>query len=294
MSSLPQSNESERPVSIDVVIPTTRPLVQRLIWGLAHQTVRPDRVFVVSNEIDELDPMGLDLALIGFSSEHYPIGAGDAGLRRNIGFWQSTSDYIVTLDDDQAVPATLIEKFVAELQVHRVVWGHHRYIDFDQYSLDQLLTLDPRKGRSRELYVNDLHGWQSCYGGCMGAERSLLLEVGGYDMVFLGRHANEDQNLGRRLLHYMKQGDRVWIYEPPFAWHPTRVEWHGGPVTNLCGGDELNTIEINGFRFEVCPRCPYRRCLEDTDRLFGDDIVVPFEPDLVTLNIQHIGETADQ
>lgn len=276
-------------MSVDIVIPTTRPLVQRVIWGLANQTVKPDRVMVISNEIEELDPMGLAVEVIEFGSDHYPIGGGDVVLRRNIGFWEATSDYIITLDDDQAVPASLVEDFLERLPEQRVVWGHHRYINFDDYPLMALLLLDPEEGASREAFVNDYHLWYSCYAGCMGIERSLILEVGGYDMAFLCRHGNEDQSLGRRINHHLDRGDRVLVSEPPFAWHPTRDEWHGHVVSNLCDGHVLQPVEIAGRRFERCPKCPYLRCVEDTDNLFGDDVIVPYEHNKVTLSIHQVG-----
>jgi hypothetical protein len=78
-------------------------------------------------------------------------------------------------------------------------------------------------GTSRESRVNTCHLWQSCFAGMFGATRELLLELGGFDMVFQGRIGNEDQQLGRRMLFQLYDSNSVVIYEPPFAWHPTEV-----------------------------------------------------------------------
>lgn len=278
--------------SLDIVIPATRRSVNRLLWSISQGTTLPDRVIVVTNEVENIEPFSryYPVDVVGFSSREHPIGHSDQSLRRNIGFWEATGDVVITLDDDLFAPRGLVQSARAAIEGKGVVWGHHRYVDFEKHG-DHLLDADPSAGRSREAYVNGYHGWQSCYAGLMVARRDILLEVGGYDMMFLGRGGNEDQNLGRRINHHLGLGDRVWVSEPPFAWHPDTPLCHGSPKQNTCGSSSwLEPVKINGVKFMKCSRaaCSYRVFADDEVRLFTDDVVIPYDPGTVTLKKERI------
>ena len=152
----------------------------------------------------------------------------------------------------------LVETSLELLGRHRYFWGHHRYISFSRYRVDDLLALPPARGRTREHPANAWHGWMSCYGGLFGAAKTVVQEVGGFDMIFSVRQAGEDQNLGRRLALGLDGRDRVFIYEPPFAWHPEEnLPWAPALYTNLCAQEhQLSHRDLNGLTLEECSRCP--------------------------------------
>jgi len=280
-------------MSLDIVIPATRRTVNQLLWSLSQGTACPDRVIVVTNEVECIESFTdkFPVDVISFSSRHHPIGQFDQALRRNIGIWDSTADYVMTLDDDQYAPRNLVTSALAEVKKRRIVWGHHRFIDFEAFG-DGLLDLPPSRGRSRESHVNGEHLWMSCYAGLMVAERELLLEVGGYDMMFLCRGGNEDQNLGRRINHFLDRGDRIWVSEPPFAWHPEKARTHGNLKNNTCGVSSawLEPSIINGVKFDKCskPACTYRVFADEKERLFTDSVVIPYDPRTVSLKKERI------
>lgn len=167
-------------------------------------------------------------------------------------------------------------------------WGHHRYIRFEGYTLEDLVKERPDAGQTREHPANAWHSWLSAYAGLAGARRELLLEVGGYDMAFCGRHAGEDQNLGRRLARHVHGIEQIYVHEPPFAWHPEEpLPWAEPRYSNLCSGaHELVTVECDGRVIQQCGRCPYF----SFDGIIGDPdkVLMPFELDSVNLLIEEL------
>jgi len=279
-------------MKIDIVIPATRRSVNHLLWSISQGTTLPNRVIVVTNEITNVESFSTHYPtdVVRFSSREYPIGDADQALRRNIGIWESDAEAVMTLDDDLFAPDDLVTTATAEVIGRRVVWGHHRYIDFDAYG-ERLLALEPEHGRSREHGVNRKHLWYSAYAGLMVAETQILRDVGGYDMMFLCRHGNEDQSLGRRINHHLDRGDEIWVSEPPFAWHPTEDRTHGKTKTNFCNSQSwLEEIHINGVRFLRCarPACTYRVFADEEAHLFSDTVVIPYDPCTVTLRKERI------
>ena len=271
-------------MSLDVVVPALRTAtIDRLLASLAQGTVRPDAVSLVSNEVpDGIETHGLDVRLLRFRSDRYPIGDRDLALRRDVGIWSSECSHVLTLDDDLVAPANLVETSLELLGRERHFWGHHRYISFAGYAPERLLELPPQLGRPREKPPNDWHLWLSCYGGAFGAERALVLELGGFDLAFSCRQSGEDQSFGRRL-----SGERVFIHEPPFAWHPTEPEPWGAPgYSNLCeDGHDVEPDELNGMPVSSCRRCPYFVSL-DEERLFSGEVFVPYDPGAVEVTIR--------
>lgn len=273
-------------MTIDIVIPTLRP--QAVLWALeslAAQTRRPDFVTLVTNEIGAPPEMdGLPVRVLQFRSDCYPIGDRDLALRRNVGIFFSRATHVITFDDDQVAPANLVEDSARLLAGASFFWGHHRYIPFTGRSVPALQALSANAGRPREHPPNAWHLHLSCYGGLFGAEANMLREAGGYDMIFCERQAGEDQSLGRRLAR-MQGSEKVFIHEPPFAWHPEELlPWSEVRYSNLCQTTHDVVIDVvAGLRIERCKVCPHLRAL-DAD-LLRDDVVLRFDPARVTVDV---------
>jgi hypothetical protein len=267
---------------VDVVIPTTRSTVNDLIWSLGRGTRVPDGIIVVSNETVPTWP---DIGYVTFDSDIQPYGTGDAGLRRDIGADLSDADIVVFLDDDLIAPRDMLETTVEIVERDGFCWGHHRFIDFDQVPAGALIDMPPERGRSREHYVNDWHGWQSSYAGLLGIRRDLFWDVGGFDLAFLGHHGNEDQHLGRRLSLRGDHPERTFVHEPPFAWHPELVRFHGNVKTNTAtnGHAFLSVETVNGKRFSKCSQCPYRKPLDPREIAMFNGVIIPYSRSEFTL-----------
>ena len=276
-------------MSLDVVVPALRSAtIDRLLSSLAAGTVRPDAVSLVSNEVQAgIETYGLEVRLLRFRSDRYPIGDRDVALRRAICLWSSACSHVLMLDDDVVAPANLVETSLDLLTREPYFWGHHRYVSFDGYAPERLLDLPAQLGRPREKPPNSWHLWLSCYGGAFGAERALVQELGGFDLAFSCRHGGEDQSLGKRLAVETTGREQVFIHEPPFAWHPTEAEPWGAPgYSNLCrGGHELEQAELNGLPVSSCRRCPYFAAL-DEELLFSGEVFVPYDPDAVEVTVR--------
>lgn len=275
--------------SLDVVVPALRSsTIDRLLFSLARGSARPDAVTLVSNEVPPaIQTHGLDVRVLRFRSERYPVGDRDVALRRNVGIWSSECSHVLSLDDDLVASAGLVETSLALLRDEPCFWGHHRYIRVDGYGAERLLELPPELGRPRESPPNSWHLWLSCYGGLFGFERRLVQEAGGFDLAFSCRHAGEDQALGKRLAARLAGTEQVFVHEPPFAWHPVDPEpWEPAGWSNLCAGEhELEASSVNGLPVRSCRRCPYFVALDD-GALFGDEPVLPFDPAAVEVTVE--------
>ena len=274
--------------AVEVIVAARRPAIDRLLQSLARQTVQPDLVRVISNEVRPRSNYGLKVELVRFWSWDYAVGVKDVVLRRNIGIWESDAELLVFQDDDQIASPTMVEACIERTANTPFVWGHHRYLDFDGRSVEEIMLLPPGVGRSRERVANTHHGWYSCYAGMMASRRDFLLDVGGFDMQFMGGHAGEDQQLGRRMLAALGQS-QPFIAEPPFAWHPEgREEYLDGP-SNLCpdGFHVETTVWYNGVEIGRCTRCPYqvyRAGRRDDD----NRVAIPYEHSRVQLKKEFI------
>jgi hypothetical protein len=275
-------------VEIDVVIPSLRPqTVTAALASLSLGSRRPDLVTIVSNEIGrDVDCHGLAVRVLRFRSAIYPVGSQDVALRRNVGIWSSPCSHLITFDDDQIAPADMAASAAALLEQSPYFWGHYRYLRFDGLTVEQIVRLPPEAGRAREHPPNAWHLWQSAYGGLFGASKDLLLEVGGYDMAFCGRHAGEDQDLARRLARRVYGSERIFVHEPPFAWHPEeRIAWGEPGWSNLCtDGHELAAARVGGLPAQRCGRCPY---FQLTGPVGGNGrLIIPFDPDSVEIVVE--------
>jgi hypothetical protein len=280
-------------MEIDVVVPSIRPAgLQWALDSLSRNRHPPDLVTIVTNELDrDLECHGLEVRVLSFSSDRYPVGCCDLALRRNVGIWSSPCTHVMLFDDDHVAPEGLVESTRQRLAERPYCWGHYRFLSFAGRSLNEILQLPPEAGRPRENPPNAWHGYQSCYGGLFAARREVVIELGGFDLLFLGRCANEDQSFGRRLALQVDGTERVFVHEPPFAWHPEeRLPYPPPGYTNLCAAEhDLQDAEVGGVAIVRCRRCPYQRHDDSEETLFGDGVVMPFDPGEVEVRIKRIG-----
>jgi predicted O-methyltransferase YrrM len=275
-------------MGIDVIVPVRRRCtIDRLLYSFSRNTTEPDTITLISNELvaDEIRTYGLNVRVLRFSSSYYPIGFCDAALRRNLGIWTSEASHVVMFDDDQLAPPDLIETSRSILLTQPYFWGHHRFIAFEQ-PVDEILKLPPVAGRAREFPPNSWHSWRSAYAGLFGAERSMLVQIGGFDMRFSGRHGGEDQNLGRRLAQVVYGQTSIYVHEPPFAWHPEEnIPWDDAVYSNLCAGGHEITVDASDA-IHRCGRCPFYWVPDD--QLYGDDVGLRFDPSNVGVHVEQI------
>jgi predicted O-methyltransferase YrrM len=249
-------------MTVDVIVPVRRiHTLERLLWSFSLNSVRPDSVTLVSNEIDVagLATFGLNVRVLRFASEYYPFGDLDAALRRNVGIWSSTATHILTFDDDQLAPRDLVASSIALMRETPFFWGHHRFLDFSAHTTAQVLLMSAEAGISRESPPNSWHSSRSAYAGLFGSDREFIMRAGAFDMAFAGRHGGEDQNLGKRLALLANGSDSIFVHEPPFAWHPTQnTDWDCSTHSNLCtGSHDLHPEKIGEVDVKRCARCPF-------------------------------------
>lgn len=276
-------------MQLEVMAPAMRrDGAQRLIDSLAAQTRRPDAVTLVSNEMVAADLAwhGLNGRVLAFRSEAYAVGERDVALRGNIGIFHGTTSHILIAADDQICPRDGIAAWERALVGKPFAWGHHRLFD-GAPDVAALLDRPAETGASRERGVNVWHGYWSAYSGSFGAWRDYLMRAGGFDMLFNGRHAGEDQNLGRRLAHHNRDGLRVFIHEPPFWWHPPfdapSESWPAPGWANVCPDGAHSWVATPMAKGQLlrCTRCPLWRY--DGDDPQQPDPLIRFDPALVTI-----------
>lgn len=274
--------------TVDVIVPVRRPqTVGRLLEALALGSRVPDQVTLVGHEVPlDLSPQGMAVRVLRPGGDTYAVGDRDVVLRRNVGAFTSGLDLLVFLDDDVVPARTTVESVERLLHRTPVVWGHHRFLPLDDLSVGALLDLPPTAGRSREDGVNRWHQWMSCYGGMAAFSRDLFVEAGGYDMAYAGRHAGEDQDLGRRLALRLGHAGRAFIHEPPFAWHDvTSQPWAAPSWTNLCTGPhDVTEQRCGAVSFSTCRRCPWRQARGELPH-DGWEPLVTFDPALAPVSV---------
>lgn len=247
-------------IEFDVCIPSCHPTnLQRLIDSLAWQTVRPSNVIIASNAEISLDTHGLKVKQVKFWSDEYAIGEGDVSLRRNVATWAAMSPYIVYSDDDQVWPQNAMEWFARRFSLGEFfVVGHHRFVTDVGSLAPRLRTAPASEGVSRENGPNEVHLWQSCWGGSFAAHAQLIrYGIGGWDM---GYATGEDQQLARRIVGADDLSELV-VHEPPWAWHEKdavhQPPWDE-PHRNVCARGQHEMVE-HGPDAERCTKCPLVR-----------------------------------
>ena len=282
-------------MEIDVIVPVRRrTTVDRLLMSFSRNTVWPHSITLVSNEFgtEKVRCHGLNVRILRFESDEYPIGSCDAALRRNVGIWASEASHVMTFDDDQIAPADLIQSTLRVLSTEPYCWGHHRFIDFSRHSVDEITALSPEVGRPRETPPNTWHSWRSAYAGLFASERTLLRQSGGFDMIFSGRHGGEDQDLGRRLARLVHNSEAVYVHEPPFAWHPEKnIPWDELRHSNVCAGEhEIVNGQIHGVAVHRCARCPFYWVPDEV--LLSGQATIPFDVSCVHITIEQLDSDA--
>jgi hypothetical protein len=275
-------------MTLEVIVPCLRnpaPLIESLGYG----TRLPDLVTLVSNEVSA-DWVGVKfpMRILRFKSDTYCYGEMDVVLRRNIGAYWSTADHIVFQDDDQVAPSNMLEESEKLLEAKTFFAGNYRYIDFAGHSTFALAHMPPAAGRSRENPPNFSHLYYSCYGGMIGVQRKEFLRLGGFDMAFLGRHGAEDQQFGFRY-----SGQRVFVYDPPFTWHPEpRVaNWDNNtPHTNSCRDHEF----VTGDGIKQCQKCPFRVHVGNKKNELPLTMTERFDPSLVVVGEEWINNIINE
>lgn len=258
---------------IDLIVTSLRQdLTQRLIESVSKGTIKPGMVSIVSNEIDSLDPMGLNVRVIKFTSNKYPIGYKDVVVRCNVGLYASEHQYVMFAGEDHVAAKTTIADSINLFAEKDYWWGHHRITTFADKDVDTIQGMLPHQGVSREHGVNRQHLYQSCYSGSFGAKAQVLRDVGGFDMAFACRHGGEDQQLGRRLAQKFEGTDKVFIHEPPYWWHPQEKEpWGKTYYINTClSKSDHDTVPVKHgeFVFEACKKCPYYSYIGPSEMLY--------------------------
>jgi hypothetical protein len=282
-------------MGVEVVIPSLRQgAVERLVDSLFLCDPPPDIVTVVSNETRPFLPTGaasVRCRLLRFSTDEYAIGELDVALRQNVGIYSAEADIIIIQGDDQVAPPSMISDSLEVLEGKQYLWGNHRLLDFQNRSLDNIRLMDRWRGMSREMpEPPHWHGYHSCYGGMFVARTDFIRDFGAFDMAYLGRHAQEDQQLGFRLM-YMEREEKVFIHEPPFSWHDValkqgdtraREPWLE-PMRNGCGPDSHDLVQtsISGCPFLKCSRCPFYYFAGPSDSLFRDTPLIRYRHDAI-------------
>jgi predicted O-methyltransferase YrrM len=121
------------------------------------------------------------------------------------------------------------------------------------------------------------------------ADRKLLQQIGGFDMMFSGRHAGEDQYLARRLAKFTHDSDAIYVHEPPFAWHPEEnIGWDDPRDSNVCAGPhQVVNAEIQGIATHRCVRCPFYWVPDET--IINGNASMPFDVSLTSSRMENFG-----
>ncbi len=245
--------------NIEVVIPEMRPQHLDNIVHSFNVNGPPALITLVSN---------LDLSIsvtkpcpvrqLKYSSDRYSTGPFTMVLKRNIGAWFAKHDRIIFFDDDQLAGIDLISTFDKLLDTSDVIWGHHHFVDYNKYSVQDILQGD-LPFTPREAYIGK-HYWESGYGGLMGFHQDYYIKLGGTDMWFQNVGSAEDQDFARRVM-LDKGWDGIEVHDPPFAYHPIYHPDHRLPITpepaNTCNIHQIVTKTLHNIDYSACKVCPW-------------------------------------
>ena len=191
---------------LSVVVPTfDRPeLLRETLASLAKQSVAPDEVVVVDNGTVPASIAG-DAAR-PFALRYFRIAArAGVAQARNFGAQQAKGAYVAFLDDDDFWDPDYVERLRAIIRERTpaMIVG----------SVDHLDTRSSPPDRHFYRFAGNDPGLEPCFyfnpgylGSCLTVERSVFLQLGGFDAAF---QTGEDKELAMR---YMAAG-RPIVYD---------------------------------------------------------------------------------
>ena len=192
---------------LSVVIPTfDRPeLLHETLRLLAKQSVPPDEVVLVDNGTR---PVSIaEDATRPFALRYFRIAArAGVAQARNFGAAVARGTYVAFLDDDDFWNPDYVERLRSIIRA-RAPGAAAMIVG----SVDQLDTRsDPAAGRHFYRFAGNDPGLEACFyfnpgylGSCLAVERSVFLQLGGFDTAF---QTGEDKELAMR---YMAAGRSI-------------------------------------------------------------------------------------
>jgi len=193
---------------LSVVIPTfDRPeLLRETLASLAKQSVAPDEVVVVDN--GTVPASIAEDASRPFALRYFRIAArAGVAQARNFGAQQARGAYVAFLDDDDFWNPDYVER------LRRIIRSRAGAADMIVASIDHLDMRSAAPDRHFYRFAGNDPGLEPCFyfnpgylGSCLTVERSVFLQLGGFDSAF---QTGEDKELAMR---YMAAG-RPIVYD---------------------------------------------------------------------------------
>ena len=193
---------------LSVVIPTfDRPeLLRETLGALAKQSLAPDEVVVVDNGTVPAS-LGEDASL-PFALRYFRIAArAGVAQARNFGAQHAQGAYVAFLDDDDFWNPDYVER------LRRIIRERKPAPAMIVGSVDHLDTRSSAPDRHFYRFAGNDPGLEPCFyfnpgylGSCLTVERSVFLQLGGFDAAF---QTGEDKELAMR---YMAAG-RPIVYD---------------------------------------------------------------------------------
>jgi GT2 family glycosyltransferase len=251
---------------MSVVIPAHGRLEQLevLLEALTQQTYPSEltEVLVVDDGSDPpLDPTlpdGLDVTVLRQERDGFGLARA-----RNLGAFSSTGDVVVFLDADMIPETTWLQAHARPHHHHTPLAGigprtHVSRLEISLNEIqsgtpiqDLLADSDPQRPQwilDRWETTNDGRVgddiWWGMSGGNFSVDRSLFVDVGGYDEAGFKEWGGEDNDLGYRI--YVSGAFVVPIHQA--------MAWHLGPATNDSSDIEERRRRI---RIRLASRVPF-------------------------------------
>lgn len=221
-------------MSLDAVIPVTRNWFLPLLLRSFERAGAPNgfRVLLVTNDLHELNGrFDFPIGLVRFTSQTQYYGPNALPIQYNAGAWAAGAENILFWDDDQLAPGGLFNSVLDLLERRPICFGNYRFVNFGEFTPEALAHASSSLGISREKPPNHNHGFWSTAAGLIGCKKEFFWMVGGFDHIFSGARTTFDQHFGHRVSLALGDGGRIFVHEPPFAWHPTEATRLQGAIT---------------------------------------------------------------